>query len=122
MNMKMSVWKGTRREKREKRPRRALDSLDAPFGRIIGKSFRALSRIRTANAWPRERRRGSVAGEARTRVCRTLLRDLREQENNTKEPRVSIKDDERDYDGVLSPEDDWDDAKDPRFSSSRFFF
>lgn len=52
-------------------------------------------------------------------VCHTLVRSLREQENNTKEPRVSIKDDERiDYDGVLSSEDDQDDQDTQRVLTS----
>lgn len=34
-------------------------------------------------------------------LCRTLLRNLRESENNTKEPRVLIKDG-RDHDGIVA--------------------
>lgn len=99
--------------KEGKRTHRSLDSPDALFGVVSsGKSSRATIANSNGKCLTSRTTTWKRAGEARTCVCRTLLRSLREQENNTKEPRVSIKDDERiDYDGVLSSEVDQDDAR-----------
>lgn len=102
-----SIKKGGKR-----REKNTSISPDALFGVVSsGESSRATIANSNGKCLTSRTTTWKRAGEARTCVCRTLLRSLREQENNTKEPRVSIKDDERDYDGVLSSEDDQDDAR-----------
>lgn len=60
--------------------RRALEQLSRIRMAVLDLQEKPLSRT---TAW----KRAGVCG-----VCHTLFRSLREQENNTKEPRVSIKD------------------------------
>lgn len=109
MNMKMSVAKGRRRKrwgKKGVRTRRSLDSPDALLSASYHRGGELSSGIANSNGkcltswtttWKRAWRGAHLSGVSAN--GRTI----------PKSPGVSIKDDERDYDGVLSP-DDQDDA------------